>query len=214
MKKIFSILLAGVMMFALAVCGNQMTAPDEEQKVSASKETETMSVKNVQNDQKESRSLVVYFSATGNTKEVAEILAQVQGADIFEIVPEQPYADEDLNYNNDDSRVAEEYNNPDARPEISGEIEKLESYDVIYIGYPLWWEDMPRIMNTFFDSYDFAGKTIAPFSTSASSKMSDSIETMKSLEPEAIILEGLRVSSSSASDAENEIREWLSSIGL
>ena len=109
---------------------------------------------------------MVYFSCTGNTRAVAETISSAVGADLVEIVPQEPYTDEDLNYNNSDCRANVEMNDDTARPAIQNTIENIADYDVIYVGYPIWWSDMPRIMYTFFDTYDFSGKTIAPFCTS------------------------------------------------
>lgn len=158
--------------------------------------------------------LVVYFSATGNTKTVAETLAQLLGADIYEIVPEQLYTTEDLNYNNRSSRATVEQNDDSARPAISGSIDNIDDYDVIYIGYPNWWGDMPRIIYTFFDTYDLAGKKIAPFCTSGGSGLSGTSRTIASLEPEAEVLTGLHIGASSLSARERSISSWIESIGL
>jgi Flavodoxins len=161
----------------------------------------------------EAKTLVVYFSATGNTKAVAETLAGLQAADIYEIVPEQPYTDEDLNYNDRTTRATAEQNDPDARPSISGSITDFEQYEVIYVGYPIWWGDMPRILYTFFDTYDFSGKTIAPFCTSGGSGLSGTPGTIAELETGAMVLEGLHISDSAADNAESRVAEWLADIG-
>lgn len=159
-------------------------------------------------------SLVVYFSATGNTKAAAETLAGMQGADLVEIVPEEPYTEEDLDYNNSSSRSTVEQNDANARPAISGTIDNIESYDVVYVGYPIWWYDMPRIMYTFFDTYDFSGKTIVPFCTSGGSGLSGTPDTIAEFEPEATVLDGIQLGSSAAHDAEEELSAWLTEIGL
>lgn len=162
----------------------------------------------------EANALVVYFSATGNTKAVAETLAEMQGADLVEIVPEEPYTDADLDYNNASSRSTLEQNDADARPAISGTIDNMEDYEVVYVGYPIWWYDMPRIMYTFFDTYDFSGKTIVPFCTSGGSSLSGTPDTIAEFEPEATILDGIQIGSSAAHDAEGELSKWLAEIGL
>ena len=160
------------------------------------------------------KALVVYFSATGNTKAVAETLARLQSADLYEIIPEQPYTDEDLNYNDRSTRATVEQNDPDTRPAIQGSITDFEQYDVVYVGYPIWWGDMPRILYTFFDTYDFGGKTIAPFCTSGGSGLSGTPGTIAGLEEGATVLDGLHVSDSAADSAESSVSEWLGSIGL
>lgn len=155
-----------------------------------------------------SKSIVVYFSCTGNTKAVAEIIAEKQSADICEIVPEQPYTDEDLDYGNRSSRSTSEQNDDSSRPAISGNID-LSGYDTVYVGYPIWWADMPRIMYTFFDTYDLSGKTIAPFCTSGGSGLSGTPKTISELEPDANVTAGLH-----AGGSEKDISDWLFEIGL
>lgn len=159
------------------------------------------------------KSIVVYFSCTGNTKAVAEIIVEKQGADIYEIIPEQPYTDEDLDYGNRSSRSTKEQNDSSSRPAISGSID-LSGYDTVYVGYPIWWADMPRIMYTFFDTYDLSGKTVAPFCTSGGSGLSGTPKTISELEPDANVTSGLHVSGYSADDAGKDVADWLSEIGL
>lgn len=159
------------------------------------------------------KALVVYFSCTGNTEAVAKKIAELTGADLYEIVPEQPYTDEDINYNNDDCRANMEMNDDTARPAISGGIDKLEDYDVLYIGYPIWWGTMPRILNTFFDTYDLSGKTVFPFCTSGGSGISASVSAIKEAEPNADIKSGLQIGSSSASNCANAVTQWLKDNG-
>lgn len=159
------------------------------------------------------KSIVVYFSCTGNTKSVAEIIAEKQGADIYEIVPEQPYTDEDLDYGNRSSRSTSEQNDSSSRPAISGSID-LDGYDTVYVGYPIWWADMPRIMYTFFDTYDLSGKNIAPFCTSGGSGLSGTPRTIAELEPSASVTAGLHVSGYDTDSADSDIEDWLAEIGL
>lgn len=162
----------------------------------------------------DTNALVVYFSATGNTKAAAETLSDILGADLFEIVPEEPYTDADLDYNDRSSRSTLEQNDANARPAISGTIDNMDVYDVVYVGYPIWWADMPRIMYTFFDTYDLSGKTIAPFCTSGGSGLSGTPGTIAELEPEAAVLEGIQLGSGAAHDAGEALSEWLSELGL
>ena len=121
--------------------------------------------------------LVVVFSATGTTKGVAEKIARVTGADLVEIQPSQPYTAEDLNYNDRSTRATVEQNTPDARPEIANDI-SLEGYSVVYLGYPIWWGQAPRIMSTFVESHDFTGITVIPFCTSGGSGAGRTGETL------------------------------------
>lgn len=218
-KKIMALLMAGMVVLGASACGNT-NSTSEENKV-ASQEKMNTSTEQEQNksemedtsaeaDGKMKKALVVYFSATGNTKAVAETLSEIQGADLYEIVPEEPYSDEDLDYSDRSHRAIAEQDDENARPAISGGMDNISDYDVIYIGYPIWWGDMPRIMYTFFDTYDFSGKTIAPFCTSGGSGLSGTPDVIAELEPEATVTEGLHTS---ASDAESELEGWLSSIG-
>ena len=159
----------------------------------------------------ESNILVTYFSCTGSTEGIANHIQNILGGDIYEIEPEIPYTSADLNYNNSTSRANLEQNDPSARPAISGGIDNLEDYDVIFLGYPIWWGQAPKIIYTFLESYDFSGKTIAPFCTSGGSGISGAVSNIEELEPSATVTEGLRTS---PSDAEGDIAEWLESIGL
>lgn len=188
--------------------------PEQPGEPSSAAQEEQPGEPSAEGDSSEAKALVVYFSATGNTKTVAETLAGLQGADLYEIVPEQPYTDEDLNYNDRSTRATMEQNDPDARPAIQGSITDFEQYDVVYVGYPIWWGDMPRILYTFFDAYDFSGKTIAPFCTSGGSGLSGTPGTIAELETGAEVLDGLSISGSAADNAEDSVSEWLESIGL
>lgn len=125
--------------------------------------------------------LIAYFSCTGSTKQLAEFAADALGADLYEIVPETPYTSEDLNYSDASTRAAREQNDPSARPEISGEVSDLEAYDIVFLGYPIWFGQAPRIISTFLESYDFSGKTIVPFCTSGSSGVGTSDTSLHGL---------------------------------
>ena len=117
----------------------------------------------------EKRILTAVFSASGRTKRVGEEIARISGSDFFEIVPKEIYTSDDLNWVNRNSRSSIEMNDPAARPEISGTVDDMDSYDTVIIGYPIWWGVAPRIIETFLESYDFSGKTIIPFCTSGGS---------------------------------------------
>lgn len=158
----------------------------------------------------EPKALVVYFSCTGNTKSVAEKIAQLTGADLYEIVPAELYTAEDLNYNNDSCRANREMNDTSARPAIGSKSIDISAYDTVYIGYPIWWGTMPRIINTFLDTYDLSGKTVMPFCTSGSSGISKSVSDIRAEEPTADVRDGLRASGSS----DSSIDEWISRNGL
>ncbi len=125
--------------------------------------------------------LVAYFSVTGHTKPLAEYAAKYLSADLYEIVAAQPYTEDDLNYHDSESRATLEQGDAAARPEIEGLIESIDGYDTIYLGYPIWWGEAPRILSTFLTSFDFSGKTIVPFCTSASSGVGSSASQLHSL---------------------------------
>lgn len=131
--------------------------------------------------------LVAYFSATGNTKSVAEKLASVTNADLFEIVPEQIYTAEDLNWRNDKSRSSVEMKDKNSRPAIASKIANMEQYKIIFVGFPIWWGREPSIIDTFLTSYDFTGKTIVPFATSGSTPTTeDAAENMRLIVPTSV----------------------------
>ena len=158
-----------------------------------------------------SNKLVAYFSASGVTAKVAETLAEAIGADIFEIEPKVPYTEADLNWMNKNARSTIEMNDPNARPAISGSVENMEQYDIIFVGYPIWWGEAPRIVSTFMESYDFSGKTIVPFCTSGGSGMGSSAANLEQLTTGAQWLSGERLS---GSDSQDEVMEWVNGLGL
>lgn len=152
--------------------------------------------------------LVVYFSHSGNTRSVANEIALQTGADIFEIVPAEPYT-------TDYDTLLEAARNEkadNARPEISGTLDNLDDYDTIYLGYPNWWADMPMVMYTFLDTYDLSGKTVSPFVTSGGSGFSGTVDAIRSLEPEAVVTEGLAVRDTDAGDPAKAVSDWLTSL--
>lgn len=155
--------------------------------------------------------LVAYFSATNNTEKVAQYIANDLKAECYKIMPAVPYTDADLDYGNDSSRTTIEMNNPAARPKILGSVENMEDYDIIFLGYPIWWGEAPRIINTFLESYDFSGKTIVPFCTSNSSGIGNSDYNLHSLANNADWLEGQRFS---AGTSETAVADWLDRINL
>ena len=126
-------------------------------------------------------------------------------------MPEQPYTADDLNYNDSSSRSSQEMNDPDSRPVISGSVENMEQYDVIFLGYPIWWGEAPRIINTFLESYDLSGKTIAPFCTSASSPLGSSATKLQDLTGSATWLEGQRFSGGASV---SDVQSWVDSLNL
>lgn len=219
MKKIFSILMVFTLMFSLAACSSNT---NEEETSSSTQESSSQSsvITEEQNTSSEStgeptdetgtKSLVVYFSWSGNTENVAKSIQSQTDSDIFEIVPATPYSDD---YDTVVDLAQEEQRN-NARPAISGSIDNIDQYDVVYVGFPNWWGDMPMILYTFFDTYDLSGKTVALFCTSGGSGLSNTVNEVKELEPNATVTEGLHIGSSSSSDPDDAVSEWLSEIGL
>ncbi len=150
--------------------------------------------------------LVVYFSATGTTKGVAEKIAGITGADLYEIVPAEPYSEADLNWNDRKSRSTKEQNDKDARSAIGSGRVDLSGYDRVYLGFPIWWGEEPRILDTFVESYDFTGITLIPFCTSASSGIGRSGPNMEALTGTGTWLEGKRFS---GNVSEADLRSWI-----
>ena len=153
-----------------------------------------------------SNSVVLYFSATGTTKKIAERIAGKLGSDIIEIIPKEKYKDEDLDYNSD-CRANREQNDSKARPEIKNKID-ISKYDTIYLGYPIWWGTNPKIILTLLDSCDFTGKTIIPFCTSGSTDITGSVEALRNYNSKLNIKDGKRFSSS---DSDEVITKFINS---
>lgn len=230
MKKLVSALLSFVLMLSFAACGSNANQEEASLPGPQSSEPNTASAPEAgsqdsstplptppakPDEPEESaeageKSLVVYFSWSGNTRQVAEEIQAQTGADLFEIVPETAYSKD---YDTVLDLAQEEQKN-NHRPGISGSIENVEQYDVIYVGYPNWWGDMPMILYTFFDSYDFSGKTIAPFCTSGGSGLSNTVKEIRELEPGATVTEGLHIGSASASNPGDAVGDWLSRLGV
>lgn len=162
------------------------------------------------NDTSKSKTLVAYFSATGTTRPLAEYAGDILGADIYEITPQQPYTDDNLAYYTG-GRADQEQDDPSARPAISGSVENMGQYDVVFIGYPIWHGQAPRIISTFLESYNFSGKTIVPFCTSHSSGIGSSDTNLHSLAPDAQWLSGQRFAGGATRD---EIEQWIDSLDI
>jgi len=157
-----------------------------------------------------SKKLVAYFSASGVTADVAAMLAKVAGADLFEIKPEAPYTAADLDWTNKKSRSTIEMNDPASRPAIKEKLANMSDYDVIFVGFPIWWYVAPTIINTFLESYDFAGKTIVPFATSGGSGMGKTVAVLEKVAPKANFKPGKMLNRASETDMEN----WVRSLGV
>lgn len=153
-------------------------------------------------------SVVIYFSATGNTERVAGYIQEITGSDIIEIIPADEYTNADLNYSDDDCRANQEQNDDSARPEIANEID-VDSYDTIYLGFPIWWGDVPKIILTFLDIYDLSGKTVIPFCTSGGSGISTSMNTLRNYNQNINWIDGEQFSSGAS---KNAIESWINSL--
>lgn len=220
MKKAIVILLSLTMILGLTACGNSASKTKQpstedtfvESKADTESAETSTNMENTDNqDAQEHKILVAYFSATGTTKGVAEHIANGLNADIYEIVPEEAYTDADLDYNDNNSRTTIEMNDPDARPAISGSVENMEQYDIIFVGYCIWWGEAPRIVSTFMESYDFSGKTIVPFCTSGGSGIGSSASNLERLTSGATWLDGRRLN---GSDSQDTVMEWVDSLDL
>lgn len=189
----------------------ELKTSENENVTAENAENETDNAKDT-DSQNNSKVLVAYFSATGTTKKVAETISNVLSADIYEIVPKEPYTDDDLNYSNNNSRTSIEMNDNSSRPEISGSLENIGNYDVIFLGYPIWWGEAPHIIYTFMESYDFSSKTIIPFCTSGSSGIGSSAENLhSSVSDGGIWIDGDRLESNSSRE---DIEKWIDGLGL
>ena len=151
------------------------------------------------------RKLVAYFSASGVTAKLAETLSEAIGADLYAIEPEVPYTKADLNWMNQNSRSSVEMKDPASRPAIAGKRDNMDEYDTIFVGFPIWWYVAPTIINTFLESYDFAGKTIIPFATSGGSGMGKTNEKLQPSCPGAKLMDGKVWKKNSMAD---ELAAW------
>ena len=154
------------------------------------------------------KKLVVYFSAGGTTRKIAEMIAEATAADLYEIVPKQPYTKDDLNWMDKKSRSSVEMNDKKFRPEISNTDVQIDKYDEIILGFPIWWYVAPTIINTFLESYDFTGKKIVLFATSGGSGFGNTVSELKPSVSDAAIVEGKVFNKA----AKQEIAEWVKSI--
>lgn len=238
MKKILSLLLVFSMCFALIACGNGENAetagttqqtlqtPSEEENSAGIEETETSDGTQQAEDPDIDNTtvLVAYFSRTGenysvgniekgNTHIVADIIAEQTGGDTFEINTITPYPDD----YDECTEIAKQEQDENARPELAASVENMEGYDIIFLGYPIWWGDMPMAVYTFLESYNLSGKTIIPFCTHEGSGISSTESSIAELCPDAELLEGLELRGSMAQNSQDEAKEtvvdWLGEIG-
>ena len=225
MKKITLLLLSLALVFGLVACGStnksassatqtESSAPTEQASNEASESSVAASTETEPETQPETgKTLVVYYSASGNTRRVAEDIAEAAGADLFEIVPTEVYTDEDLNWTNSDSRVSREHDDESLRdvPLTTTEVPDWDSYDTVFIGYPIWWGIAAWPVDGFVKANDFTGKTVIPFATSSSSGMGQSGSLLSEMAGTGNWQEGQRFSSG-ASDS--DVQSWVNGLGL
>lgn len=225
MKKLTALLLSVVLVLSLAACGSankpassttqsETSAPTEQPATEPSESSSTAPAESEPETQPETgKTLVVYYSASGNTERVAKDIAEAAGADLFEIVPTEVYTSEDLNWTNPDSRVSREHDDESLRdvPLTTTEVPDWDSYDTVFIGYPIWWGIAAWPVDTFVKNNDFTGKTVIPFATSSSSGMGQSGSLLADMVGTGEWQEGQRFSSGVSSD---DVQSWVNGLGL
>lgn len=220
MKKLTALLLSVVLALSLAACGSankpassttqpETSAPTEQPESSSTAPAES----EPETQPKTGKTLVVYYSASGNTERVAKDIAEAAGADLFEIVPTEVYTSEDLNWTNSDSRVSREHDDESLRdvPLTTTEVPDWDSYDTVFIGYPIWWGIAAWPVDTFVKNNDFTGKTVIPFATSSSSGMGQSGSLLADMAGTGEWQEGQRFSSGVSGD---DVQSWVNGLGL
>ena len=229
-SKMLLSIITGTCLVSFTACGSsesnnqssqQVTTEQHEQTAvttttAATKEDKTASEVTEKNnvaatESTESTTLVVYFSRTGNTEKIAEYLIELTNADSYVIEAAVPYTDEDIEYNNASCRANQEQNDKSVRPEIVDPISSIDSYDTIFLGYPIWWGQEPRIIDTFLESYDFSDKTVIPFCTSGGSGIGTSEKNIGELVTIGTQLEGKRFAAGASKD---EVKEWYDTLNL
>lgn len=211
MKKLAALLLSVVLVLSLAACGSankpasSTTQPESSSTAPAESEPEPQP--------ETGKTLVVYYSASGNTERVAKDIAEAAGADLFEIVPTEVYTSEDLNWTNSDSRVSREHDDESLRdvPLTTTEVPDWDSYDTVFIGYPIWWGIAAWPVDTLVKNNDFTGKTVIPLATSSSSGMGQSGSLLADMAGTGEWQEGQRFSSGVSGD---DVQSWVNGLGL
>lgn len=220
MKKLTALLLSVVLVLSLAACGSankpasSTTQPETSAPTEQPESSSTAPAESEPETQPETgKTLVIYYSASGNTARVAKDIAEAAGADLFEIVPTEVYTSEDLNWTNPDSRVSREHNDESLRdvPLTTTEVPDWDSYDTVFIGYPIWWGIAAWPVDTFVKNNDFTGKTVIPFATSSSSGMGQSGSLLADMAGTGEWQEGQRFSSGVSSD---DVQSWVNGLGL
>ncbi|WP_278452928.1 flavodoxin [Thomasclavelia spiroformis] len=205
MKKVITLIMSLFLVLGLSGCSNN--SQDE----SSNSSTNENKTENTNTTTTDSKTLVVYYSATGNTEEAANLIAQETNGDLFELEPVEPYSDDDLNWSDENSRVVYEHDHEDARNVelVSTTVENWDEYDRVFIGYPLWWQIAAWPVNSFVENNDFTGKTVIPFCTSSSDGIGESGQLLADMAGTGNWPEGRRFSSSVSQD---DIQEWIASL--
>lgn len=219
MKKLIALLLSLMLVFSLAACGNNPQAAETEPATSTPVSEETQEpetseeTEDADTESTGGKTLVVYYSASGNTENVSNVITKTLGADLFELEPVEPYSNDDLNWTNDDSRVTREHENEDERDVelVSATVDNWSEYDTVFIGYPIWWGIAAWPVDEFIETNDFTGKTVIPFATSASSGMGQSGELLAEMAGTGDWQEGQRFRSGASED---DIVAWVEGLGL
>ncbi len=220
MKKLTALLLSVVLVLSLAACGSankpasSTTQPETSAPTEQPESSSTAPAESEPETQPETgKTLVIYYSASGNTARVAKDIAEAAGADLFEIVPTEVYTSEDLNWTNPDSRVSREHDDESLRdvPLTTTEVPDWDSYDTVFIGYPIWWGIAAWPVDTFVKNNDFTGKTVIPFATSSSSGIGQSGSLLADMAGTGEWQEGQRFSSGVSSD---DVQSWVNGLGL
>lgn len=225
MKKLTALFLSLMFVLGLAACGNNNTnntepsttetpsAATSEPEATETPTTDTSETEAADTESTGGKTLVVYYSASGNTENVSSVIADTLGADLFELEPVEPYSNDDLNWTNDDSRVSREHENEAERDVelVSATVDNWSEYDTVFIGYPIWWGIAAWPVDEFIETNDFTGKTVIPFATSASSGMGQSGELLAEMAGTGDWQEGQRFRSGASED---DIVAWVEGLGL
>ena len=218
MRKLTAILMSLLLVFCLTACGNAQQSTEEssvdEEETASSAEESTSDTEDMDNSGNAGgKTLVVYYSASGNTEEVADYIAAATGGDVFELEPSVPYTDADLDWTNEDSRVCREHENEDERNVelVSDTVPDWDSYDTVFIGYPIWWGIAAWPVDGFVTANDFTGKTVIPFCTSASSGLGESGQLLSELAGTGQWQEGERFQSGASQE---EVKAWVESLAF
>lgn len=214
MKKLATVVLSCLLMFCLVACssgGSGSTSSADTSSSSVSSASDETSATTEESSTDLGNVLVVYYSATGNTERVANSIAEATGGDLFEIEPTEPYTDDDLNWNDESSRVSREYEDESLRdvPMVNTTVDGWDDYDTVFIGYPIWWGIAAWPVDGFVEANDFSDKTVIPFATSASSGMGQSGELLADLAGTGDWQDGMRFSSGAGDD---EVQEWVETL--